>query len=187
MALPTGLFPVLVFVLTAGVASLATAGACLLARGRSFGTALGLALRAVGALYLAGTGVVWWLASGIGLWEVAATLLVAGGAALVLSVALPLLVGRAILRRTAGVAPDTALRFAAYGWVVAMVVAFGIFVAPGGFAGGDLLSLGGPRICFAGFCGISLPLVAGAALATAVGVLGPGLVGGAIHAAGARR
>ena len=66
--------------------------------------------------------------------------------------------------------------------VVAFVV-FGVFAAPCGFAGGHLLDLGGERTCLVGFCGVAVPLVGAVLLelAVSVAVLGPGLVGSALH------
>ena len=117
---------------------------------------------------------------------VAATLLVAGIGA-VLSLALvPLAVGRLLVRRARGVDPETALRFATYGWPVAMLAAFGVFVAPGGPARGHLLHLEGPTFCLAGFCGLDSHLVAALGLETVVALVGPGTVGLLIHVSSSR-
>jgi hypothetical protein len=188
VALPTGLLPVLAFVLTVGVAAPVTLVAHLRSRdgSRSFATALRTALLAAGGVYLAGVVVVWVVAGGLPLWEVAAALAAAGVAALAVLVVGLLLVGRRLVRRTRGTDPDTGLRFAAYGWVVAALVVFGLFVAPGGFAGGHLLDLGGERACLVGFCGVAVSLVGAVLLELAVAVLGPGLVGSALHAVAGR-
>lgn len=188
MALPTGLLPVLVFALTVGVATPVTLSAHMLDRRgtASFAAALRSALVGTGVVYLLGV-VVWVVAGGGPLWEVAATLLVAGVASLLLLTALPLLVGRWLVRRARGIDPDTALRFATYGWSVAMLVVFGVFVAPGGLAGGNVLHLDVERICVVGFCGIAVPLLAAVLLELVVAVLGPGVVGLVLHARTAGR
>jgi hypothetical protein len=188
VALPTGLLPVLVFVLTVGVAAPVTLVAHLRSRdgSRSFATALRTALLAAGGVYLAGIAAVWVVAGGLSLWEVAAALVAAGVAALAVLVVGPLLVGRRIVRRARSTDPDTALRFAAYGWVAAAFAVFGIFVAPGGLADGHLLDLGGERSCLVGFCGVAVSLVGTVLLELAVAVLGPGLVGSALHSLAGR-
>ena len=182
MALPTGLVPILAFVLTVGVAVPVTAGAHLRSRNRPFDAALRTAVLAVFGVYLVGVAAVWAVAGGVQLWEVAAALLLAGAVALVVLTVLPLLVGRLIVRRVGGIAPETAFRFATYGWLVAAFVVFGVFVAPGGIAGGHLLDLEGSRVCLAGFCGIAVSLVAAALLELVVAVLGPGVVGLLLYA-----
>jgi hypothetical protein len=187
MALPTGLLPVLVFVLTVGVSTLVALGAHLGHRaGDPFASALEDALRAVGALYLVGVAGVWAAAGGGSLWGVAAALLLAGVAALLAFVLLPLAVGQWLVRRARGVDSESALRLTTAGWPVAMLVTFGVFVAPGGLAGGHLLHLGGPRACLVGFCGVAVSLVAAVVLEAVVAVVGPGVVGLAIHAAATR-
>lgn len=182
MGLPTGLLPVLAFVLTVGTAVPVTAGAHLLsnARGGSFAAALRTTLLAAGGLYIAGVAALWALL-GIGRWEVAAALLLAGTGVMVAVVVLPLAVGRWLVRRVRGVDPDTGLRFATYGWPVAVLAVFVIFVAPGG----SLLALGGPRVCLAGSCGVSVQLVAAVLLEALVALLGPGLAGLALLPDGA--
>lgn len=183
MALPTGLIPVLAFVLTVGVAAPVTLAAHLRSHDgrRPFAAALRTAILAIGVVYLVGVVAVWAVAGGLPLWEVAAALVAAGVAALVVLVVLPLLVGRWLVGHTRHVDPETASRFAAYGWAVAMLVVFGIFVAPGGFGRGHLLDLGGERVCLVGFCGIAVSLVAAVLLELVVAVLGPGIVGSALH------
>lgn len=179
MVLPTGLLPVLVFVLTAGVALVVSVGARLLQRGGSapFRTALRDAIVSAGVLYLVGVLGVWaW--SGFGaLWGVPAALVAAGVAALLVFVLLPLAVGQWLLRRHGDFDPGTALRYATDGWLVAMLVVFGLFVAPGGLLAGDLLDLGGPRTCLLGHCGISVRLVGAVVLQLLVAVVGPAVVG----------
>lgn len=189
MALPIGLVPALVFALTVGVSVSVTAGAYVIHRtgGGAFAQALRTAAVGAGGLYLVGTVAVWAIAGGIGLWEVPVALLAAGAFASIMSLTLPLTAGQRIVRRVRGVDGDTALRFSTYGWPVAMSVVFGVFVAPGGLVRGDALSLGGRQICLAGFCGISAPLAATAALEAAVAVLGPGVVGVVLHSSAARK
>ena len=186
MTLPTGLLPAVVFVLTVGVSTLTTVGARLLARRRTFTFSLAASFGTVGALYLVGVGVVWWLTGGGALWGLAAGLVAAGAVAFVLLGVIPLFVGRRLVCRVRDVDPEPALRLATTGWPVAMLVVFGLFVAPGGLRSGHLLDLGGPRICLVGFCGISLPLLVTVACAGLVALLGPGLVGLAVYEAGAR-
>jgi len=179
MTLPTGLVPALAFVLTVGTAVPVALGAHLFHRtgNAPFGSGLRAALAEAGGLYLVGVIVVWSIAGGIGLWEVAVTLLVAGFVAAVALVALPLVVGQQLVRYASESDPETALRFATYGWPVAMLVVFAIFLAPGGLVGGDLFALTGKRVCLAGHCGIAAPFVLAAAVELAVAVLGPGVVG----------
>jgi hypothetical protein len=179
MALPDGLVPVAVFVLTVGVAVPVTLGSHLFYRAgeTGFTAALRAALAEAAGLYLVGVLVVWSIAGGVGLWEIPVTLLVAGALALVVLGVVPLAVGRRLVRRFGAVDGETALRFATYGWPVAMLAVFGVFVAPGGVVRGDLLSLGGERACLAGFCGVSVSLIGAVALEAFVAVFGPGAVG----------
>ncbi|ESP87959.1 hypothetical protein [Candidatus Halobonum tyrrellensis] len=189
MSLPVGLLPVFAFVLTVGVSVPATLGAHLALRaGGSFGSALRGALVEAGLLYLVGVGVIHFVAGGGSLWGGTTMLVVVGLAAAVVLVALPLAVGRWVVGRVRNLGPDEALRFAAYGWPVAAAAVFGVFVAPAGPgpAGGHLLSLGGPTTCLAGFCGVPVSLAAAAALELLVALVGPGVVGAAVHASVAR-
>ncbi|WP_152039400.1 hypothetical protein [Salinigranum salinum] len=73
------------------------------------------------------------------------------------------------------------------GWPVAILVVFGVFVAPGGVGGGTVLDLGGTQVCLVDFCGIPAPLAGSVALAAVVAVFGPGVVGLALHAAASPR
>ncbi|SEK31773.1 hypothetical protein [Haloferax larsenii] len=179
MALPTGLLPVFVFVVTAGVATLVTLGAYLSWRrgSRSFSAGLRRSLLGVSLLYLVGTAVVWAVAGGGSLWGVAAALVASGVAAFVVLWTAPLLLGQYLVRRLRGVDSETALRQVTYGWPVAMLVVFGLFVAPGGPTSGHLLHLDGATTCLAGFCGLSVLLLVAVALELVVAVVGPGLVG----------
>jgi len=183
MTLPTGLVPALAFVLTVGTSVPVALGAHLFHRNgnAAFGSGLRAALAEAGGLYLVGVIVVWSIAGGIGLWEVAATLLVAGLVAAVALVALPLVVGQQVIRYASESDPETALRFATYGWPVAMLVVFGIFLAPGGLVGGDLFALTGKRVCLAGHCGVAVTFVLAGAVELAVAVFGPGVVGLALR------
>lgn len=178
MALPTGLVPVFVFALTVGVAGTAAVVAHLFYQtgNGTFASALRDALLVTGGVYLVGVGVVWAIAGGP-LWGVPAALVGAGLVALVVSVGLPLAVGQQVVQRTSDADPETALRCATYGWPVAMLVVFGVFVAPGGVVGGDLLDLDGARTCLLGFCGIAIPFAAAVVLELLLAVLGPGIVG----------
>ncbi|MFB6303089.1 MAG: hypothetical protein ABEH78_09550 [Haloferacaceae archaeon] len=187
MALPTGLVAPFVFALTVGVAAPVTLGAHLFARsGGPFALALRAAVAEACVAYLVGVGVVWAAAGGAA-WGVPAALVAAGVVDLVVGVAIPLLVGRWLVRRASGAGPGTALRYATYGWPLAMAVAFGLFVAPGGVGGGDLLSLGGPRTCLVGFCGVPVALAGAVAVGLAVVTFGPGAVGMALCVATDRR
>lgn len=185
MALPTGLLPVLAFVVTVGVSTpVALAAGLLYCSGtRSFGRALRVALLEAGLLYLVGVGVVWAIAGSgfdVELWEIPAILVVTGlGASLVL-VALPLVVGQRLIQHLRNVDSETSLRFATYGWPIAMLVVFGIFIAPGGPTRGHLFDLEGMRICLAGFCGIAVPIVLAVLLEVLVAVFGSGLIGASI-------
>ncbi|MFC4553251.1 MULTISPECIES: hypothetical protein [Halorussus] len=177
MAFPTGLVPITAFVPTVGVAVPVTIGAQLsYRRGSSFGGALRAALAEAGLLYLVGVLVVWAMARGLTLGKAAAILVTGGIAAFVFLTALPLFVGRLFVERVGGVDSETALRYATYGWPVATVVAFGIFVAPGGLATNAFFDLGGERICLGGHCGIDARF-AGAVVLELLVVLGPGVVG----------
>jgi hypothetical protein len=183
MPLPTGLVPVAVFVLTAGIAIPVALGAHLFYRSgeRSFRAALRIALIGVGSLYLVGVGVVWAVAGGLGQWEIAATLVLAGLGSSVVLTALPLLVGQWVVRRAGGADSEAALRYATYGWPVAMLAVVAVFVAPGGLAGGDLLALGGPPVCLAGHCGIPTWFGAAVLFELVLTLLGPGVVGLALY------
>lgn len=188
MALPTGLVAPLVLALTVGV-SLPTACAAHLlhrSRGGPFAGALRTAVGGTCVAYLVGIGVVWAVAGGAA-WGVPAALAAAGVLDLAFGVCLPLALGRRFVARVTGIGRDAALRRVTYGWPLASLVAFGAFVAPGGVGGGDLLALGGPSTCLAGFCGVPVPLALAAAAELAVIVLGPGAVGLALHASGRRR
>lgn len=189
MALPTGLVPVTVFALTVGIAVPVTLGSHLFYRhgSSSFRAALRAALAEASLLYLVGVLVVWAIAGGLSLWEVAATLLVAGVVAFVVLTALPLVVGRLLVRRVAGVDSETALRYATYGWPVAMFAVFGMFAAPGGLATNAFFDLGGERVCLVGHCGIAVGFAVAVVLELLVAVLGPGLVGLAIASSSATR
>lgn len=184
MALPTGLLPALAFALTAGVAVSVRLGAALIRR-RGIdedARALRSATKGVAVLYLAGVAGLWGLTGFGALWGLPAALVAAGLAALGLLVALPLSVGEWLLRHGRGLRRDEAWGYAADGWVVAMVLVFLVFVAPGGPAGGTLFDLGGPRICLAGVCGLSVPFLGAVVLEFLLAVLGPGVVGLLLHA-----
>lgn len=189
MALPTGLIPIFVFLLTVGISLPVALGANVFYRNGngSFESALRAALLEAGGFYLIGVLVVWSIAGGIEVWEIAATLLVTGVGALLVLVALPLIVGQWLIQRVKGGDAETALRATTYGWPIGMLAVFGIFVAPGGLAHGHLLDLGGPQICLAGFCGISVSFAAGVLLEAVVAVLGPGIVGVVLYDASTAR
>ncbi|WP_435174590.1 hypothetical protein [Halorussus sp. AFM4] len=188
MPFPVGLIPVFVFVITVGIAVPVTLGAHLFYRSRDgrFRSELRIALIEASGLYLVGILVVWAIAGGLELWEIAITLLVVGALALVVLTVFPLIVGQRVIQHFRAVDRETALRFATYGWPIAMLVVFGIFIAPGGLVRGDLLLLGGERICVAGFCGISVSFAMALILELVVAALGPGLVGLALYSLAVR-
>ncbi|WP_327051661.1 hypothetical protein [Halomicrococcus gelatinilyticus] len=188
MALPTGLVPVLVFVLTVGIAVPVTLGSHLIYRNGNgaFGSALRIALLEASVLYLVGILVIWAIAGGLELWEIPITLLVTGVLTLIILVMLPLIVGRRFIQHFRPVDRETALRFATYGWPITMLMVFGTFIAPGGLVHGDLLLLGGKRICVAGFCGIGVSFVMAMVLEIVVAVLGPGIVGLVLYSSAVR-
>lgn len=178
MALPTGLVPVLTFVLTVGIAVPVTLSAHLFHRTGtgSFDSALRVALFEAGLLYLVGVVVIWAIAGGISLWEVPATLLVTGFVALIVLVLLPLTVGRRVVRRARPVDPETALRFATYGWSLAMLTVFGIFVAYRVLTH-DPFHPGSEQLCLVGFCGIVVSFAAAVVVELLVAVFGPAVFG----------
>ena len=184
MALPVGLLPIFVLAVTVGVATVVTLGAHLLWRewDRPFHFVLQRAFFAAGLFYLGVAVVVWAVAGGSSMWEVAATILVTGVVAAVVLWTLPLVVGQRFVARVQQVDSETALRFATYGWPIAMLVVAGLFVAPGGPTDGHLFSLGGPQMCLAGFCGISRAVAVVVGLEFAVALVGPGLVGAGLYA-----
>lgn len=183
MALPTGLIPLFGFVLTVGISLPVTVGAHLLYRngGGSFGAALRAALYEASGLYLVGVIVVWSIAGGLAVWEIAATLLVTGFLTLVVLTAIPLFVGRRLVRYVGEADSKTALRYATYGWPISMLVVFGMFIAPDGLAHGHLFALGGKQICFAGHCGIRLWFATAILAELVVAVLAPGIAGLALY------
>lgn len=179
MALPVGLLPVFWFVLTVGLSVPIAVAAHQFRRAgtTSMSSALRIAFSEAGLLYLVGVGVIWTITGGGSLWATIATLVVPGIVAGIVLMVLPLLVGRAVIQRSTGIDSDRALQHATYGWPVAMVAVFGIFIAPGGLTAGHLFDLGGQPICLAGHCGIPTWLAVAALLELVVAVLGPGFVG----------
>lgn len=182
MALPTGVLPILVFVITVGVSVPVAVTTLLSSRTgtQSSRRALRLALLEASLLYLVGVIVVWAIAGGgvnMDLWEIPATLVGTGVGTLLILTALPLVVGQKVIRHWRHIEPEAALRDTVAGWPIAMLVTFGIFVAPGGLAQGTLFDIGGPTICLVGFCGISLLLMGAFFVEALVVVFGPGLAG----------
>lgn len=182
MALPTGLLPVFAFVITVGISIPVAITTHLSARGgrQSIRSALRMALLEASLLYLVGVIVIWVIAGGgldAELWEIPATLVITGVGTLLILTALPLVVGQEVLHHWWHIEPESALRDTVAGWPIAMLVTFGIFIAPGGFAQGTLFDIGGPTVCLVGFCGISLLLVGAVLFEALVAVFGPGLVG----------
>jgi hypothetical protein len=182
MALPTGLLPVLAFVITVGVSGPVAVTTLLVSRTgtQPIRRVLRLAVLEASLLYLVGVIVVWAIAGGgldPELWEIPATLVVTGVGTLLILTALPIVVGQKIIHHWQQIEPESALQYTIAGWPIAMLITFGIFIAPSGSAQGTLFDIGGPTVCLVGFCGISL-LLAGAVFVEAlVAVFGPGLVG----------
>lgn len=163
--------------MTVGISTSVALAAPFLHRGgaKPFTRVLQATLIEASLLYLLGVYVVWSISDGIG--GIATFLLFAGVAAAVVPVALPLAIGRTLVRRTRDVDSETALRYTMDGRPVAMLVVFGIAFAPGGLGHGHIFGFGGPRICLGGFCGISIFSVAGAFSAAVVTLFGPSIVG----------
>lgn len=174
MVLPTGLLPVFAFVLTVGI-SVPVAIAAHLTSGSQtqlFGRALRVSLLEAGLLYLVGVIVVWAIAGGglnMELWEIPTTLVITGIMSLLVLAVLPLVVGQHLVQRLQAVDSETGLRYATYGWPIAMLAVFGIFVIPDGEIYG--------AVCFAGFCGVAGSSAPAILLGALVAVLGPGVVG----------
>jgi len=93
------------------------------------------------------------------------------------SVVLPLIADQTVLKHIGKVDSETALRYTMYGWPVAMLAVFGIFISPGGLTRGHLFHLEGAEICLAGFCGISGFLAAAVFLEVLIAIFGPGILG----------
>lgn len=179
MALRIGLHTLLVFALTVGLSTLTALGAWLSNQvtPAPFALSLKSAFSTVGGLYLVGVGVVWLVTGAGALWGTATALVAVGLAAFVLLGILPLLVGQRLLARLSDLDSDIALRLVTTGWPVAMLVVFGLFIAPGGIHESHLLDLGRPRVCLVGVCGVSLPLVVAVCVSVFVAVFGPAAVG----------
>lgn len=179
MALRLGSLTVLVFLLTVGFSALTALGAWLSNRvtAAPFALSLKSAFGTVAGLYLVGVGIVWFVTGAGALWGLATALVAVGVSAFVLLGILPLLVGQRLIARLRGVDAETALRLVTIGWPVAMLAVFGLFIAPGGVHESNLLDLGRPRVCLAGFCGVSLPLVVAVSVSALVAVFGPAAVG----------
>lgn len=176
MAEWVGLLPAFAFVLTVGISVPVALAAHLLYRAgeRPFANVLRIALLEAGLFYLLGVSVLWSI--GVGISRTVALLLVGAVASVVLGI-LPLLVGRRVVRTVAGVDSETALRHTAYGWPLAMLAVFVLFVLPGGVDRVTFFHVGGVETCLLGFCRISVGSVALVLLQSFVAFLGPGLLG----------
>jgi hypothetical protein len=179
VALRLGLLTVLAFSLTVGISVLTAVGAWVSHRltAAPFTLSLTSAFSTVAGTYFVVVGLVWVGTGADALWGLPTALVAVGIAAFVLLGILPLLVGRRLIARLRDVDAETALRLVTVGWPVAMLVVFGIFIAPGGVREANLLDLGDPRACLVGFCGVSLPLVIAVSASVLVAVFGPTLVG----------
>ncbi|MFC6827218.1 hypothetical protein [Halopelagius fulvigenes] len=187
MALLAELGLLFAFALTVGVSASVTLGAHLLHRrgDAPFGSALRVALLAVGALSLLGA-VVWTLVG----WSPrgpSVTPLVAVFVAFLASTVLPLTAGRYLVRRASDADSDAALRFAAYGWPVAMLAAFGVYVAYWALAQ-DIYHPGNGQICVVGRCtGITVASSVTVLAGLLAAVLGTGLAGVGLRASATKR
>lgn len=182
MPLPTGLIPVFIFVVTVGISVPVTLTAYLMYRNgiQSLASAVRIALLEAGLLYLVGVLVVWAITGGglnIDLWEIPVSLVVIGIGVLIVLTAIPLIIGQNLINHFMKVDSETALQYAMYGWPVATLAVFGIFITPGGLTHGHLFHLEGAQICLVGFCGIIAPFAAAVLLEAFIAVFGPGLIG----------
>lgn len=175
-----GLLPAFVFAETVGLALPVALCAWLWQSGRGgcFSRKMRRVLAGWVVLHSLAAASLWWVGTGTAR---AAAVLVAGPVAALLLGLLPLAVGQRLLQRR-GVPASTALQYASYGWPPVLVIAFGSVFLPGlvsnaSLGAGHLLSVGGPRFCLAGFCGLPLLGVATSALLAAVVVLCPGPLG----------
>ena len=182
MALQTGLLPVLAFVITVGISVPVAVTTHLSARTgtQSIRSALRMALLEASLFYLVGVIVIWAITgSGLDteLWEIPATFVITGVGTLLILTALPLAVGQKIIQHWQHIKPESALQYTVAGWPIAMLVTFGIFIAPGGLAQGTLFDVQGPTICLVGFCGIRILLAGTVVVEVLVAVFGPGIIG----------
>lgn len=176
----SGLLPAFVFVETVGLALPVALGAWLgqWGRGGCFGRKIRLALAGWVGLHSLGAVALVWLGAGV---PRAATVLVAGPVAALVLGLVPLGIGQRLLQRR-GAPPSIALQYTSYGWPPVLALAFGSFFLPGlargdALGAGHLLSVGGPRFCLVGFCGLSLLGVGTSALLAAVVLLCPAPLG----------
>ncbi|WP_049986304.1 hypothetical protein [Halobellus rufus] len=182
MTLPTGLLPVLAFVITVGISGPVAVTTLLASRTETppIRRVLRLAVLEASLLYLVGVTVVWAIAGGgldPELWEIPATLVITGVGSLLILTALPLAVGQKVIHHWRHIEPEAALRDTVAGWPIAMLVTFGTFIAPGGLAQGTLFDLQGPTVCLVGFCEISSQLAGAIFVEILLAVFGPGLIG----------
>lgn len=183
MALLRELGPLLAFALTVGVSASVTVGAHLLFRreGGSFGSALRVALLVAGVASLVAA-VVWTAAESGSPRGVSVTPLVAAFVAFLGLTLLPLAGGRALVRRGSDADSATALRFATYGWPVAMLAVFAVYVAYWLFTR-DIYHPGSGQICVVWRCtGITVASAVTVSVGAAVAVLGTGLAGLRLYA-----
>jgi hypothetical protein len=87
------------------------------------------------------------------------TVLVAGLLSALLLGLVPLGIGQRLFERR-GVQSEVGLRYTTYGWLPALTLSCVAFFTPslvqaGGIGQGHILSVGGPRVCLLGFCGVS--------------------------------
>ncbi|SFH01395.1 hypothetical protein SAMN04488063_3593 [Halopelagius inordinatus] len=183
MALLGELGPVLALALTVGVSASVTVGAHLLYRreGGSFESALRVVLLAAGVTSLLAA-VVWTIAGGGPSRGVSVTPLVAVFVAFLGLTLLPLAGGRALLRRGSDADSATALRFATYGWPLAMLAVFGVYVAYWLFTR-DIYHPGNGQICVVWRCtGITVASAVTVSVGAVVAVFGTGLAGLRLYA-----
>lgn len=179
MALPVGLISAFAFVVTVGIPISIAASALLYNHYREGSMRDGLCVAVVEAalLYTVGIYVIWTITGDGSLWGTATALAVVGALALVFLLVVPLLIGQRIVERVKNVDSDTALRAVVAGWPIAMIIVFGVFIAPGGLTTGHIFDIEGPRTCLAGHCGIAIGLIAVTLVEAVVAFLGPGVAG----------
>ncbi|ELZ76235.1 hypothetical protein C454_18099 [Haloferax gibbonsii ATCC 33959] len=179
MALPVGLIPTFAFVMTVGIPVTVALSAHLYNRSQegAMRDALRVAVIEAALLYTVGIYVIWSIAGGGSLWGLVAALAVVGVFCLIFLLAVPLLVGQWLVEHVRDVPSDTALKAVVTGWPPAMLLVFGIFIAPGGLTAGHLFDIEGPQTCLAGHCGIAIGLLAVTALEGLIATFGPGVAG----------
>ncbi|MFB6207700.1 MAG: hypothetical protein ABEJ05_14360 [Haloglomus sp.] len=171
---PAGLLPIFVFVAAVGLSwPVAVATFVLSLRVRPFGRALryvGAGVTVLATIFAASIGVI----AGA---EVGGIVLASLAIAAVAFGAVPLAVARSLLVRN-GIEANRALRLSVGAWPVALLVAFGAFIAPGGVARYNVTFLSGPALYVAVAAIAALVLLGPAALGLLAARLGVGAADG---------